>query len=209
MARIINLALFIFMGNCLIAQKSNQECLKELDLNVNRGAQITQLIDCKYNNTEPPIIGTVISSFLDYETLSSLFGQTVEFNAFMSKWSPADGRSVEGSIYAFLNANSNNVPDMRGIFIRGVNEMGVNGAPQANIVYLNPKNVLAGVRQVDTFKAHEHGYNESKNKNRNYDGTASTTKKANQGIDESMTKPTGGSETRPKNISVYYYIRIN
>ncbi len=215
MRRIIILTNLIFLSNYLVAQRDNQHCLQQIDLNNDRDTQVSQLIECKYGNTEPPAIGSVISSFLDYKTLSILYGQNAEFSSYRSKWAPADGRNVDGSIYSFLNSNSNNVPDMRGLFVRGANDLGVIGVDPVSKNRRNPQNSIVEGFQPDGIKKHSHNANMNLGAEPLAGGARSQRAAGSHGttspdwVSIGLVQSFGGEETRPKNITVYYYIRIN
>ena len=156
-------------------------------------------------------VGTIIASVLDWKRFCELNGQpeTLNYtNKLYCKWVPADGRSVIGSTYGEVE---NLVPDLRGVFLRGVNDFGVPGVQNVNPdqaetddkgnVVKRPANNF----ESDEFRSHWHEVKGSGGgdpaggwalENVGRVGNASTTSK-------------GGAETRPKNVTVYYYIKIN
>ena len=160
-------------------------------------------------------IGTIIASILDYQAFLDINHQNqTSFDITKSTWAYCDGRIATGSVYG---AKKTNLPDLRGVFIRGINDMGLDGVPPAKNDQLNPEQKTAGEYQSDAFKSHEHGIiwtvrnPECINGNWNnvYPGLPNT---YNHIADNSSSKgagATGGNETRPKNVTVYYYIRIN
>jgi hypothetical protein len=173
----------------------------------------------KYSKPELPIIpevpiGTIVASVFDYETFSYLNSQPPLFDIKKSKWAPADGRGVVGSAFGRIQ---NSVPDLRGLFLRGLNQFYKNGqgAPQLNSNQADPENRNPGQFQKDELVSHGHtvgplpvghtnGGNGHPHRLTSEDGPSwnntSFTQSAN---------PTGGAETRPKNAAVFYYIRIN
>ncbi len=221
------LILYLGFGFGLNAQ-TNQECINDLDDNQSHSEQIRQLAGCLYGDGEKPVIGKVIASFMPYEDLNAFTGNQDEFSPYTSKWAPADGRDVAGSVYAFMSRNSNNVPDLRGLFIRGANDFGVtfdgnvkNPVPKAR---KNPDDLSVGTFQSDAFQGHRHSVEEGGiQPNIVHNQGSGPQQKAAGGThdirrlrlildpieDGKNGPPRTTSETRPKNITVFYYIRIN
>ena len=115
-------------------------------------------------------------------------------------WVLANGASVSGSAYATITGNST-VPDLRGMFLRGKN----NGRADTNEDPGGER--LLGNLQNDELRGHDHA--------RSLVGIGGGT---NQGpafsggggfIGGNTTTVTSGAETRPKNIAVNYFIKIN
>jgi len=148
------------------------------------------------SNTMP--VGSVIHSMLTEAQFQAQMGVG---------WVLMDGRSVSGSRYHQITNNST-LPDARGQFLRGKNNGRADGKE-------NPDGDSAlGTQQQDAFQGHEHhipvanvhdtasipegqsGYNTGYNT----DGIVS------DGINGT---PRVSSETRPKNITVNIFIRIN
>jgi hypothetical protein len=150
-----------------------------------------------------------------------------------SGWLLCDGREVSRTVYSALFAtiginwgvgdgiNTFNLPDTRGMFLRGVS-YGSGNDPDANISsnggndglryakYLggNAGNKV-GSYQIDTFKVHKHIWS-----NGTYfltEGVATSRVYRNSGLawnDASTETPaSGGNETRPKNVYVNYIIK--
>jgi len=128
---------------------------------------------------------------------------------FDSSWALMDGRSIVGSDLATLTG-ATNLPDARGVFLRNKN----NGRADGNE---NPDGeITEGNLQVDEVTSHAHA--------RNPNGVAELTDifpaagssgvnsgyaAGNQTSYYTNTASTGGNETRPKNITVNTYIKIN
>lgn len=130
----------------------------------------------------------------------------------LALWVPCDGRNVSSSKYGMF---SGNVPDLRGLFLRNVNDYGVSfdGVGKVKPDRANPDSTAAGVFQQESFKSHEHGLewwpNGGQKKPNTYPGINNS---YNPGVKQGSTKgvkANGGNETRPKNMTVYYYIKIN
>jgi len=157
------------------------------------------------------IIGTVIASVLDYANLIKITKDPNVIDPTTSSWIPADGRSIAGSQLSKLTGQSNS-PDLRGRFLRGLNEIYSVDQPIFDITSADSddpnKNRKAGSYQQDSFTHHSHSINGSTLNC----GTPPGYQVLNNTPGPTYTQSTsavGGSETRPKNISVYYYIKIN
>ncbi|UII19391.1 phage tail protein [Fulvivirga ligni] len=164
-------------------------------------------------------IGAIVVSILDYTQFNTVNNLPIVFNSTSSTWAPCDGRPVTGSQYATTGATHS--PDLRGLFLRGVNEMYNNnlGAGPTNNLYLNTANKRAGQLQEDAVGQHRHRIDYPLERSPwgvNYmpEGHWGTAGHQNAGFSggtgyKTYTKEDGQLETRPKNMSVYYYIRIN
>lgn len=160
------------------------------------------------------ILGTVIASVLDYDHLSKLTNDPKVINPQVSSWVPADGRSIAGSQLATITGNSN-APDLRGRFVRGLNEIYSVGEPALNKSTADPDgdNRKPGDYQDDNFEAHSHSVTDHSAPFAF--PTSGMGIQSDSGQQIQFGKPnisinaTGGSETRPRNISLYFYIKIN
>lgn len=190
-----------------------------LVLQTDRGA-VTSKIDAAEieSNIESPI-GSIICSLLDFDQFSFATSNNVQspngkWDSKFSKWAPADGRLVTYSKYSKVTL-LDKLPDMRGVFLRGVNVFDpvIELNPSSSVKPVdesqkNPDNPKAGVFQKDEFKKHSHGtaghYQEY-----SLEGPHSLFRLM-EGTGGHETDVAGTStETRPKNVSVFYYIRIN
>jgi microcystin-dependent protein len=135
-----------------------------------------------------------------------------------SGWLICDGSAVSRTTYANLfaavgtawgNGNGSttfNVPDMRGMFLRGVDSRTTgqndpdNTARTAQTTGGNSGANVGSVQQ-DQFESHHHPSNSS---NASL-GLGSPVLTAGSGA--SNTGNTGGNETRPKNVFVFYIIK--
>jgi hypothetical protein len=121
-----------------------------------------------------------------------------------SGWLLCDGSAVSRTTYLDLftaigehygtgnGSTTFNVPDLRGYFIRG---SGTNSDGSAS--------GSMGVKQADEFKAHTHTYN-TKTADAVQSGSATACWIGNA---TGTSGSTGGTETRPKNIAMPYYIK--
>lgn len=161
-------------------------------------------------------VGTIVASILDFPTFCRVNG--IDQDMSKSSWLPCDGRDIPGkSVYA--DAGSSKTPDLRGVFLRGVNIMYPDnrGAATPKEGQLNPKEKMAGEFQDDSFREHKHNngaYLEKKDGLQRYGQDESSKTTFNSYTSHpfphvtGFTNSVGGDETRPNNVSVYYYIKI-
>ena len=141
--------------------------------------------------------GTVIgASFFAVGSVQQTFLSAVEFESIMgSEWVLADGRDVTGSLYETITGNTT-VPDCRGLFLRTV---GGNADP------------TIGGTQTDSIAGHTHpqvaliasGGSTGEFPLANQPGGN------NSAVANTNTNNNAGTETRPVNITVNTYIKIN
>ncbi len=181
-------------------------------------------------------IGTVISSTLDFNVFSYETKNHVnqEFNPASSKWAPADGRSVVGSNYARYY---DRVPDLRGQFLRGFNIMYSTNQPAEILNGLDIGQRFERNRysyQLESTKLPTLPFSGATNTSgthlHNFEAVINTGSQANLDTGGNSTMARGGhrntaeagshqhtisinnggdNETRPNNMAIYYYIRIN
>nr|VFK51215.1 MAG: hypothetical protein BECKTUN1418E_GA0071001_100539 [Candidatus Kentron sp. TUN]VFK57473.1 MAG: hypothetical protein BECKTUN1418F_GA0071002_11175 [Candidatus Kentron sp. TUN] len=149
------------------------------------------------------------------------------------RWAPCDGRDIAGSELAkHIPANNTpgslpyTAPDLRGVFLRGLNRFA-----EDNPEFIFPEQkdpgekqndgslvvrTEAGILQGDNVGAHEHTFKgEGAKGMANADHDKDDIDKAWYGGEDyqqekerrTIKGPTG--ETRPRNVAVHYYIRIN
>lgn len=156
-------------------------------------------------------VGTIVPTMLTESQFQTQLGNT--------NWVLCNGQSCAGSAYATLTSNTT-VPDARGLFLRG--QSGSSGN--------NPDgNLPLGTYQADQFGSHNHNFNDPGHThafNQNiglrlnnyfpqttlsaYDTTfTGTALSLNNNTTGVTILSNGGNETRAKNITVNYMIRIN
>lgn len=135
---------------------------------------------------------------------------------------PCDGRAVSRETYADLYAaigdawgngdaaTTFNVPDLRGLFMRGVDGEADRDPDKESRTALNPggndKNNV-GSLQSDEFKSHTHTTIETASSSSG-DGNCIDSDPANDAHPiNSLIGHTGGAETRPKNVNVNFIVR--
>lgn len=118
-------------------------------------------------------------------------------------WILADGRNVAGSDFALLTGFST-VPDLRGVFVRGKNNGRSTGSGNSE------GERTLGTYELDQFASHTHPYlyRTPSAAAGGSDGGGDT----DRGLNDvnATTSATGtGTETRPRNVTLNYFIRIN
>ena len=167
-----------------------------------------------YHNT----LGVIVASTLPYKEFVNFNPNKPSdtFSPNRSKWAPCDGRGIADSQYSKLTGKAF-TPDLRGQFLRGAIVIYKNGEPQnyfnGSDLWHERDSINGYSYQKDSFKAHRHMSGSNTDQDWFGQGTPkgpetwATNWRADRPIN--LTSETGGSETRPKNMSVYYYIRIN
>lgn len=145
-------------------------------------------------------IGDIRASILDESAFQAQNG---------SEWILADGRPIGGSDLAALTG-SGVAPDLRGVFLRGKD----NGKGLTS-------DVATGTYSADTFASHSHGGSSTATESTititgptwcyTLDSASpSTPKNVNKvTFGSSSVSSAGSSETKPKNVTVNYFIKIN
>lgn len=150
-------------------------------------------------------IGEVKASMLTLAQFQAQFG---------TNWVLANGASASGTAYATITGNTT-LPDCRGVGLRGKN----NGRADGN---QNPDGDLAlGTYQGDVMGSHAHSTLTGTRNNiygltgttRGLDASGFTSNVQNIDYGASSGQlgitSTGGNETRMKNVTVNYFIKVN
>jgi hypothetical protein len=104
---------------------------------------------------------------------------------------------------------------MRGVFMRGLDVFQATGEPPLDPVRSDPDRTRAvGSYQPDMLKQHQHelGYGKWGLKTGNCCADLENLDTGNQMTPVSTLPnkgPDSGPETRPKNVAMYYYVKIN
>lgn len=192
--------------------KNSKEVLFTIDTDLTAQSEKVIIRKNVIDNNQP--IGTIITSFLNWEqfqkaTDNNKFSSNSLWNKKQSFWSPCDGRDVADSFFDNIS-NQPTTPDLRGVFIRGLNtfdpyELDNGIAVVAESQKDTELNRARGSFQADTFKSHSHNY-----KGRNAGPYRSGAGESHNQVESvETTSSDGGDETRPKNRAFYYYIKIN
>lgn len=159
-------------------------------------------------------IGTIIASMCTQSEINQQLPSWATSTG-PGTWVLANGQDVTGSQYQFITGNTT-VPDLRGIYIRGKN----NGRSDGN---QNPAGDLAlGTFENDQMQGHWHHargqavdvqngtgatidiYNKDNTVNYNADDRVTTA--VTDGVNGT---PRLGAETRVKDVTINYFIRVN
>ena len=136
-------------------------------------------------------VGEVKTSLLNPDEFQDKYGDV---------WVLMDGREVDGSDFMQLTSLSS-IPDARGKFLRMINH-GANGE-NYDVEDREP-----GSYQKDALRSHDH-----KTEGEFTGVTSGSWNQGHalgyQGRYNTKSATTGGKETRPKNIGVNFYIKIN
>jgi hypothetical protein len=172
-----------------------------------------------YEDNSP--VGTIITSYLDWEAFQKITDSNKDSNGtWQSKfsiWSPCDGRQIPNSYLSEITS-STNVPDLRGAFLRGLNVLDAVSEMKGKVNRVNneQKDIdngrTVGSFQADSLKKHQHIVSQNLGAYKDQDGpdNAGFLANAYQGNWGNVGSSwEGGEETRPKNVAVYYYIKIN
>ncbi|HSM15521.1 MAG TPA: hypothetical protein VK845_00815 [Gemmatimonadales bacterium] len=165
-------------------------------------------------------LGTIIASMLDPEAYAREVGDPFPFEPARSRWAPADARSIAESDLArkaeqrnwTLPRNGRDEPvavDLRGVFLRGLNRfddaMGQRHEGEGDP---NGAGRVAGSWQPDGLKAHAHPVHAARGRGAGGISSRKSGPAGTAGIDVASAT-FGAAETRPRNVAVYYYLRIN
>jgi hypothetical protein len=145
-------------------------------------------------------LGTVIASALPWER----FREHVP-DADVA-WVPADGRSIpESSPFRRLGLGDLS-PDLRGVFLRGLGEF--EAGKSRSDGKGDPESRKALSYQADQLGSHVHRERGRRAAVPHGGGGHAVGYLDDPPQYEYSTEATGGSETRPRNVAVYYYLKI-
>ena len=88
-------------------------------------------------------VGTIIASMLSQADFSNNYG---------ADWVLADGREISTQTSYYKILGKKQIPDLRGMFLRGLNEDREDGMQDIDDAR------VAGDMQIDTFQGHFHGF---------------------------------------------------
>lgn len=146
-------------------------------------------------------LGTIVASVLDW----GQFQSSVED---ATHWIPADGRDVPSDSKYGKAFPGQNAPDLRGMFIRGLNAF--ESGKDRKDGKQDPDSRVVGNYQEDRFEEHAHTW--LANPAAPFGGPSDRAVNGGSGAADFRydTSVAGkGKETRPKNVAVFYYMRVN
>jgi microcystin-dependent protein len=193
---------------------------------VNGGVKIEVGLDINTNGVldNDEIDGSLTQYICNLETATNNssvpVGTIISYagNIVPSGWLVCDGSEISRGTYSDLfiamgvswgegdGSTTFNLPDLRGRFLRGVDEGAGNDPDRSSRTALNTGGNTGdnvGSYQNDQFKSHNHGITTGGsfgNQVLRKDGSSSTS---------TSTNNAGGTETRPKNAYVYFIIKTN
>jgi hypothetical protein len=168
---------------------------------------LSNLVIFNLANAEGPLpekdeglLGEIRMSLLTESEFQSIYG---------TDWELMKGQSIEKSDLAVSFTHWKNLPDARGLFLRGYNNA-IDPADKGN-----PDNTPLGITQKDAFFKHTHKiYRSHGDANPNCLRIQTPLRGSAGGHTECADDilrvgPEGENETRPKNLSVNIFIKIN
>ena len=153
--------------------------------------------------SDPNPVGTIIHSMLTLTQFQSIYG---------TNWVLADGSDATNSMYALITGNTT-VPDARGLFLRAAGTHGT--LKTANNTAFS---ATLGSSQNDQTQGHMHYYTVynggftgwgAQSYQNNTSPIASTGGVTSPITDGTNGNPRTGNETRPANLAVSIFIKIN
>lgn len=150
-------------------------------------------------------VGTILSSMLSPKEFAAAVGDPADYNQEKSRWTLADDKGkMPGTKWAELTENRP-IPDLRGQFLRGLNL-----GRKDEFSDPDGDKRKSGDTQKDTVGPHSHeAYVFRNNGPRSNSRPLALDDKDETGWSPNVIKPSSGVETRPRNVAVYYYIRVN
>lgn len=158
-------------------------------------------------------VGLIHASILPPQAFAVEVSDPEQYDPTITKWVLADGRDITGSRLADITADPL-VPDLRGMFLRGLNVGRDDGLEDPDGATRE-----SGDLQEDQFQGHGHQHDMASGIANYPPGTLAGTygtgvmSPNTRVLDPISLQKFGdakfGRETRPKNVAVYYYIKIN
>lgn len=155
-------------------------------------------------------VGTIITSMLPWEAFKRAVGPQHR------DWLPCDRREVDAKTKYYQLVGSGgalHLPDLRGRFLRGLNAFSADvGAISGDLGNPDSRDASgnefeAGSLQMDTVGPHTHPIPTRLGNIPN--NTHVKTSADHEHPDVSTAPNEGTSETRPRNVSVYVYVRVD
>lgn len=169
-------------------------------------------------------IGTIVTSYLNFEQFNTVTKNNEKspggiWTSAKSKWSPCDGRPVPNSKFQTLTSQ-NILPDLRGMFLRGLNTFDpYQPVPTLSSEKADPDSRIVGSYQSDSFQGHKHldqdrigafyGRESPNTPHQRFNISGTPVNNTEGRINAGYGAPRISTETRSKNVAIYYYIKIN
>jgi hypothetical protein len=178
-----------------------------------------------YSQVEPAVsaaikrdfapVGTVVASILDPVSFAEIIGEREGDLYTKRKWILADGREVVGTDYARATKGKP-VPNLQGMFLRGIDLK--NKREPGDVQHFStalPTKDFTGTTSANGNHAHSGSMAPGPGDRYNAGGSnylvpfPSNTGVAGDHTHQVTITGGGDAETRPENVAVYYYIKIN
>lgn len=173
-------------------------CANKFESSPKRNNDFVEALRCLEN--EPVLqsvpVGTIISSMLIPKAFEAEYGRN---------WILADGSTVASTSAYAKATGATNVPDLRGVFIRGLN-LGREHGGDAETAR------TAGSYQRDALATHQHELTYKRGRTNRSNGGGAPHEVTDDEYDQSLTTSECvrcDAETRPRNVGVYFYIRVD
>ena len=152
-------------------------------------------------------LGTIVLSSLPLSQFLHEGGSVDRLDFSILQWAPCDGSDIRGSKLA-KDRGVQKAPDLRGIFLRGFNRFSEFETEPVSKEQWNPEEVPAGQLQAGQVGEHVYDGHYAAGIVDNF-APSSPHYRADIGTARTPYTVGAGLENRPKNKSVYYYIRVN
>jgi microcystin-dependent protein len=175
------------------------------------------------NNADVATNATTAANGVPVGTIISYAGSTLQGYAGVN-WDFCDGGTLSRTAYPELfnaigtmwgsgdGSTTFNVPDLRGMFMRGWSAgMGTDPDRTSRTALYKGGNTgdAVGSYESDDLKSHSHNYNQFNQVSDTWSGGGHASNGDGTGGNVGATSGgTGGNETRPKNVSVMYIIKV-
>jgi len=160
-------------------------------------------------------VGAIIQSILPWPQYVIAVEDQSNYDPKTSQWAPCDARDIAGSRLQELTSRTN-APDLRGVFLRGLNSFAADEPASVDTDRKDPGGNREAGYSLQGHNVGEHGHTYrgggsvgvtsagggSKRQGLWHDGD-------HDQVGERRTEKNPTSETRPKNVALYYYIKIN
>jgi len=153
-------------------------------------------------------VGTIIASMLSPKQMAEITAPGI--------WVVADGRPVDRRSQYFRLTNNERTPDLRSMFLRGLPNFDSRTEPRSDGFAISDHRTRPGTTQKNAFKNHQHelgkGSSDAPEKCRGATERYASFVGDELNFSTTILKTHGighEEETRPNNVAVYYYLKVN
>lgn len=159
-------------------------------------------------------LGTIVNSILPWSQFAASVNDPGNFDLKLSTWAPCDGRDIQGSkLHIASRSTLDLAPDLRGVFLRGLNTFATDETDPVPKEQRDPDNrKQAGVRQPHNVGGHSHMETAAEPQHLPSADRGDDHIHLWQGGKRTAPRATSDNpagETRPVNVTVFRYIKIN